>query len=639
MEKTPSKNIWTNFLILTATGTGAFVVAARGGSMAGLLAAIYSAVGILVTIISFMHMRHYRAEEQERLEVEQLKDRESSVAMFESDGDVLRAKRAREQFEKWFVPSWTILIMVAQGLAAFLLYQFFTRKDLVAPAEDAALLQCAFFSMFALAQYLFGKYSVGLARYENARILRPSGSYLMLASVVSVLTAVVSAATWFGYPHFDKHAAHGLSAILGLLALEMLVNLIMEIYRPRVQGREVHLLYESRLVGLLGQPGGIISTAAQTLDYQFGFKVSETWFYRYLERTLAWLVLLWVGVFLTSSCFVVLEPYEEALLERFGKPVEGRQILPPGIHVKLPWPIDKVHRYPTKAIQRFHIGYEPDPKLEEERVLVWTKNHYKFEYNMLVASRDVNLSTTSTNDTETVPVNLLTASIPVQYEITNLFQYARNHADAGTMLERLASQVVSRYLVSVDIEDIMAKGRIQAAGELRGLLQAEADRYELGTRIVFVGLQDIHPPVKVAKAYEDVIGSLQQRETLILNAEGFAAETVPMAGAQARQMVLSAEAEKISKVRGASAESGQFANQVSAFRASKEVYRRRTYLGTLVEAISGARKYVIGTTNAQDTYWLNLEDTIGDELNEVKFFDDADRQAQARPMGMDQANQ
>lgn len=632
MEKTPSKNIWTNFLILAVTGAGAFVVAARGGSMAGLLASIYSVVGILVAIVSFMHMRHFRAEEQERLEVEKLQERESSVALFETGGDVLRAKRAREQFEKWFVPSWTVLIMLGQGIAAYMLYAFFARKDLVDPNEGVALLQCAFFSAFALAQYLFGKYSVGLARYDDARLLRPSGSYLMLASVVSVLTAVVSAATWFGYPHFDKHAAHGLSIVLGLLALENLINLIMEIYRPRVRGREVHLLYESRLVGLLGQPGGIISTAAQTLDYQFGFKVSETWFYRYLERALAWLILLWVTVFLVSSSFVVLEPHEEALLERFGKPVAGREIIGPGMHMKMPWPIDRVHRYPTKAIQRIHIGYEPDPKLEEDRVLVWTKNHYKYEYNMLVASRDINNATATTGESdETVPVNLLTASIPVQYEITNLFHFARNHADAGMLLERLASQVVSRYLVSVDIEDIMAKGRLRAAGELKSLLQAESDKFALGTRIVFVGLQDIHPPVKVAKAYEDVIGSLQQRETFILNAEGFAAETVPMAGAQARQMVLAAEAEKISKVRGAFAESGQFANQVSAFQASPEVYRRRTYLQTLVTAISGARKYVMGTTNASDTYWLNLEDTIGDELTNVKFFDENDRAARSGP--------
>ena len=79
------------------------------------------------------------------------------------------------------------------------------------------------------------------------------------------------------------------------MAVETLVQLVLEIYRPRVKGKVERPLYESRLVGLLGQPEGLITTAAQALDYQFGFKVSETWFYRFFERALGWLLLLQVG--------------------------------------------------------------------------------------------------------------------------------------------------------------------------------------------------------------------------------------------------------------------------------------------------------------------------------------------------------
>ena len=75
-----------------------------------------------------------------------------------------------------------------------------------------------------------------------------------------------------------------LCGLLGLVALETLIQLVLEIYRPRVKGKIERPLYESRLVGLLGQPEGLITTAAQALDYQFGFKVSETWFYRCSSR-------------------------------------------------------------------------------------------------------------------------------------------------------------------------------------------------------------------------------------------------------------------------------------------------------------------------------------------------------------------
>ena len=55
-----------------------------------------------------------------------------------------------------------------------------------------------------------------------------------------------------------------------------------------MKGRITRALYDSRLVGVLAQPEGLVATAAQTLDYQFGFKVSETWFYQFLQRSIAW---------------------------------------------------------------------------------------------------------------------------------------------------------------------------------------------------------------------------------------------------------------------------------------------------------------------------------------------------------------
>lgn len=619
MEKNPTKTAMTGLLLLLATGGAAFILSGRAGSLAGLMTSIYCGVGVLVAILSFLLMRHYRAEEVERLELDKIKDKDASAALFETGEDLLRAKRAREQFEKYFVPFWTVLIAVAEGGVAYYIFSLLSNPDLRSVAPQQGLMNAAFFGGFALLQFIVGKYCAGLAAYDGSRLLRPVGSHMMLVSLVSVVTTVCMAASAFGFPRFDLHAAHFLTGLLALLAVENVINLIMEIYRPRVKGKEVRLLFESRLVGLLGQPGGIFKTAAHALDYQFGFKVSETWFYRYVERVFAWLVLLWFGIFLGSSCFVVLEPHEEGLLERFGKPVAGREVVGPGMHVKLPWPIDRVHRYPSRAVNQFHIGYVQDEEKEAETVLVWTKPHYAEEFNMLVASRDVDGGTSEESSETTVPVNLLTASIPVQFEITNVVKWARNHANASEFLERLAWREIVRFLVSVDVADIMAKGRTRAAGELRHLIQEAANQYDLGARIMFVGLQDIHPPVKVAGSYEDVIGALQERETKILDAEGYSASTVPMARADARVAVLSAESDRIRKVQAAAAEGGQFANQVTAFVASPDVYRRRSYLNTLIESTRAARKYVIGTTNNQDSYWIDLKDTLSDELLDVKF--------------------
>jgi modulator of FtsH protease HflK len=364
--------------------------------------------------------------------------------------------------------------------------------------------------------------------------------------------------------------------------LETLFNVMFEAYRPRLKGQVTHLLYDSRVVGLVGDPAGFFSTAAQALDYQFGFKVSETWFYRFLQRTIAWIILAQIGILWLSTVVVFIEPGEQALLERFGKP-SARGVLNPGPHFKLPWPMDKVYRYQTRAVQSFLVGVVPDADLEKERTLVWTKAHYKEEINMLVASRQ---QVTGTNSVETsteaaVPVNLLTASIPVQFTIGDLQKWAYNHENAGALLEKLATREVVSFLVSVDIDDIMARGRLEAAKTLQVRIQKAADRHELGAQIIFVGLQDIHPPVAVAEAYESVNAALQARQGIIYTAEGVKAEAIPYARAMAANVLADAEVYRLSEQAKGVAAAGRFPNQVIAYQASPEVFRQRSYLDTL----------------------------------------------------------
>src|SRR5439155_4303660 len=135
---------------------------------------------------------------------------------------------------------------------------------------------------------------------------------------VAITLAVAEA----GFPIWDLYVARALVILLGILAVETLIGLVLEIYRPRIKGKAERSLYESRLVGLLGQPEGLITTAEQALDYQFGFNVSETWFYRlFVEKALAVLICLQILALFFSTCVVFIESGEQGLLERKGGPV------------------------------------------------------------------------------------------------------------------------------------------------------------------------------------------------------------------------------------------------------------------------------------------------------------------------------
>ena len=106
--------------------------------------------------------------------------------------------------------------------------------------------------------------------------------------------------------------------LMAILAIEILLNFVLDFYRPRVEGVEERPAYDSRLLGLLLTPAGLFKTVSATLDYQFGFRVSQTWFYRFTEQWIAPLILFDILTLYVLTCFVVVGPEQQGVLERCG---------------------------------------------------------------------------------------------------------------------------------------------------------------------------------------------------------------------------------------------------------------------------------------------------------------------------------
>jgi regulator of protease activity HflC (stomatin/prohibitin superfamily) len=479
---------------------------------------------------------------------------------------------------------------------------------------DRATLAMALLGLFGLILFLLGKYSTGLARLQEQKLLRPGAAYLLLSTYACFAVTATIAAVLAGFGKTDLIVGRVLCVVSGLAAVETLLGLILEVYRVRVRGRESRLLYESRLVGMLGQPEAIITTAAHAMDYQFGFKVSETWFYRFLEKALGWMLLAQFAVLVLSSCFIVIDPGDEALIERFGRPLGKNGVIGAGLHLKLPWPIDQTTNYHTERIQSFIVGAEP----EEGQTIAWAVSHAK-EQNFLVASHELNPEALSnqTSEGKSPPVNLLSVSIPVQYQITNLAIWAYTNSDPESLLKGIAERAVGHYLASADLDNLMAQGRAAAAVALRSNMQAQADALQLGARVLFVGLEDIHPPTKVAKIFEEVVGATETRESKILEAQAYSISTNAWANGESFKRLAAADADQHSAITNSAARAMLFTNQQLAYAAApghNGVYEQHAYLDTLVEKSGDSRKYIIATSNAPNIIIFNLEDKIRKDL-------------------------
>ncbi len=605
-----------NVMLLLVAGAVGLYLARQGGSFAGQAGMAFIGTGLMVAILSWFQMRLEESERLEKLELDELARSAKGSTLFDTgDSEIFPAQRAREQFERFIVPAATTLLFLLQAGGAVALW-LWLENELPVRIRQPMLLM-SLFGMFSLVLLLIGKYGVKLAQLDDQRLLRPGAAAVLLGSAVSFLIALGIGAVEAGFPRVDLFLGRLFSLLLGVAAVETLVTLVLELYRPRVRGRvDTRVIYESRLVGLLGQPAGIFSTLAQALDYQFGFKVSDTWFYRFIQRAAGAMILGQLAVLLLSTCVVFIDAGEEALLERNGKPVAGREVLSPGIHFKLPWPIDEIHRERTREVRSFVIGIVPDPDKDHEKTILWTVNHYKEEYNLMVASRETTAPSLDGRG-QAPPVNLLTVSIPVQYQIKDLRAWATRHANATNLLEKIASRDVVLYLVGVDFFEMMSTGRDRASGELKARIQKEADLRNLGAEILFVGLQDVHPPVKVGKDFNSVVAAIQEKEAIIENSRSYALTNVILAWAEATNRVRRAEAYRTQVIADQFARAAQFTNQLIAYQQSPRVYSERAYLNALALGANHARKIVMTSTNASQTLMLNLEDKLRPDLLDV----------------------
>ena len=179
------------------------------------------------------------------------------------------------------------------------------------------------------------------------------GAWLVAGFVVMAVATVTALLHANNIVTTDLTSAKVFFWIFVILGAEFVTNFIIEFYRPRTL-KENRPVFESRLLALFTEPGGVMRNIAAALDYQFGFKVSGTWLYGFVERSFFPLVFLVVSFFLFFSSLHEVGPSKVGVRETLGR-IE-KKLLTPGIYWSLPWPFGTVNIYSTTELKQIVIG-------------------------------------------------------------------------------------------------------------------------------------------------------------------------------------------------------------------------------------------------------------------------------------------
>ena len=612
--------------VQAAAGGLALLLGRVSGSLAAEAEAWHLFAGVLVWLGAVVHQRLKRLAIEEGLTVESLarsRPSQGGPALFEAEGaDLLTARNRLAQFEKYFLPAFSVVvILVLAGVSYFSLRALVVPELAGTPAEP--LRNFWGFVGIAFISFLLAKYAAGLATQASWRPLRAGANFMMSCALGSLLVALSFVFCFFELPVAERVVAWAIPLALAVIALEMLLLLVMGAYRPRAAGEELHPAHDSRLLGMLTTSRGLLRTTAETLDYQFGFKVSETWFYRFMERAIGPLILFQAITLEVLTCFAIVDTGEQAIVERFGVPRAGRQPLGPGLHLKWPWPIEIAYRYPTGRVEELIIGEQIE---ETATGLVWTKSHARQPFNLLTATRHQeeasapnapspdppagHSATPKVRADRPVPaVSLISGAVSVLYYVDDYYSFLYNHEHPQRALEALSYRELTRYAANSDFLELLGHKRKEAADHLKAAIQQAATKQQLGVKIVDVPLQGLHPPLDIAGAFEEVVGALEEREAKIWNARGYANAVVPRATGHAARLLAEARIYAADRQHVAPAAKEEFEKQLDAYRRAPSVFKHRKLLAARKETLAGARKLI-------KPAWLDVKEVIHLNLEE-----------------------
>jgi membrane protease subunit HflK len=289
-----------------------------------------------------------------------------------------------------------------------------------------------------------------------------------------------------------------------------------------------------------------------------------------------WFVLLLVVMAamtaLASLTFSV-GPDELAVVLRLGTFV--RQA-PPGLHLRLPYPIEEV-RLPKVTRQNL-VEIRARPVLR-----VRGADFEPHGEGMMITGDE----------------NIVALDAAIFWRIASAQDYLFNVQDPDVTVKDVAESAVREVVGRSEIRPLLTEARHATEQTVRELMQRVLDGYAAGVRVDQVRLQRVDPPDQVIDAFRDVQAARTDAETFKNDAATYRDRVIPEARGEAERILQLARAYRertIAEARGQAARSLQI---LDGYKNAPEVTRKRIYLETMERVLGAANKVILDTRTEQ----------------------------------------
>lgn len=278
---------------------------------------------------------------------------------------------------------------------------------------------------------------------------------------------------------------------------------------------------------------------------------------RLLLKLLAVLLLLFAG----SQLFFQLEPEEEAVVLRLGKPLA--EAFGPGLHFKIPF-VDQVYDAPVHRQQRMEFGYRSPGS--SEPVL-----QGKQDEESLMLTGDLML------------VNVRWSLV---YKIEDIHAWLFEIKDREQTIRDISMGVMRQIVGDYSLEEVLTTQQLEVASLAQESTQLALRNVPTGVVITDVAITNADVPKAAQKAFDDLTRTLAKVQGELAESKAEQDNAIGKARKQKNEAIGKAENERKQVVENARGEALAFLAKATEYERAPEITRQWMYLKTMTQVLN-----------------------------------------------------
>ncbi len=292
-------------------------------------------------------------------------------------------------------------------------------------------------------------------------------------------------------------------------------------------------------------------------------------------------------IILVNSCWYTVDDKQQAVVTTFGKVTD---VTDAGLHFKLPFGIQEVHKVDVNVYQKIELGYT-------------TQSDGSY-------GTRTNESTMITGD-----YNIVNVDFFVEYKISDPQKYLFSSNDPELILRNLIQSQVRNVVGSSSVDAVLTDGKENIQMQVKELVMEILQEYDIGLTLVDVRIQDAEPPTQeVIEAFKAVETAKQNAEAVVNEAKAYENAQLPNAEAQADQLIQNAEYLKQKRINEAKEQVAMFNAMYEEYALNPEITQSRMYYEAISQILPGVKLY-INTSGSDDVQMLLPLDSLVDTDN------------------------